>query len=120
MDIRRIGSIKKGEEIIGNETRVKILKNKVAPPFKEVVFDILYGEGISREGEIVNLGVKHNIIEKTGAWYSYKDERIGQGKDNVRVFLKEHPDISQEIEAAIRAVALPASASEATPAEAEV
>ena len=120
MDIRRIGSIKKGEEIIGNETRVKILKNKVAPPFKEVVFDILYGEGISREGEIVNLGVKHNIIEKTGAWYSYKDERIGQGKDNVRVFLKEHPDISREIEAAIRAVALPASASEATPAEAEV
>jgi recombination protein RecA len=120
MDIRRIGSIKKGEEIIGNETRVKILKNKVAPPFKEVIFDILYGEGISREGEIVALGVKHNIIEKTGAWYSYKDERIGQGKDNVRVFLKEHPDISREIEAAIRAVALPASASEATPAEAEV
>ena len=120
MDIRRIGAIKKGEEIIGNETRVKILKNKVAPPFKEVIFDILYGEGISREGEIINLGVKHNIIEKTGAWYSYKDDRIGQGKDNTRIFLKEHPDITREIEAAIRAVALPTPSLEAAPEEAEV
>ena len=120
MDIRRIGAIKKGEEIIGNETRVKILKNKVAPPFKEVIFDILYGEGISREGEIINLGVKHNIIEKTGAWYSYKEDRIGQGKDNVRIFLKEHPDITREIEAAIRAVALPTPSLEAAPEEAEV
>ena len=120
MDIRRIGAIKKGEEIIGNETRVKILKNKVAPPFKEVIFDILYGEGISREGEIINLGVKHNIIEKTGAWYSYKDDRIGQGKDNTRIFLKEHPDITREIEAAIRAVALPTPSLEAAHEEAEV
>ena len=107
MDIRRIGSIKKGDEVIGNETRVKVVKNKVAPPFKEVVFDILYGEGISREGEIINLGVQHDIIEKAGAWYSYKGDRIGQGKDNVRIFLKEHPETAAEIEAAIRARILP-------------
>ena len=103
LDIRRIGSIKKGEEIIGNETRVKVVKNKVAPPFREALFDILYGEGISREGEIVELGVNHKIIEKSGAWYAYKGEKIGQGKDNAREFLREHPEIAQEIEDKIRA-----------------
>ncbi len=107
IDIRRIGAIKRGEEVVGNETRVKVVKNKVAPPFKEVVFDILYGEGISREGEIINLGSQHDIIEKSGAWYSYNGERIGQGKDNVRLFLKENPKISQEIEAKLRAKLLP-------------
>ncbi|MFQ5661190.1 MAG: recombinase RecA [Gammaproteobacteria bacterium] len=107
MDIRRIGAIKKGDEVVGNETRVKIVKNKVAPPFKQVTFDILYGEGISREGEIITLGVAHDIIEKTGAWYSYNNDRIGQGKDNVRNFLKENPDITLEIEEAIRAKVLP-------------
>ena len=107
MDIRRIGAIKKGDEIIGNETRVKIVKNKVAPPFKEVFFDILYGEGISREGEIITLGVKYEIIEKAGAWYSYNGDRIGQGKDNVRTYLKENPEIAEEIEAAVREKVLP-------------
>ena len=107
LDIRRIGAIKKGDEIIGNETRVKVVKNKVAPPFKEVVFDILYGEGISRESEIIGLGVDHGQIEKTGAWYSYKGERIGQGKDNVRAYLKENPDVAAEIEQAIRKKLLP-------------
>ena len=107
LDIRRIGAIKKGDEVIGNETRVKVVKNKVAPPFKEVLFDILYGEGISREAEIVNMGVQLEIIEKTGAWFSYKGQRIGQGKDNVRMFMKEHPETLQEIESAIRAKALP-------------
>jgi len=107
IDIRRIGAIKKGEEVVGNETRVKVVKNKVAPPFKEVVFDILYGEGISRESEIINLGSQHEIIEKSGAWYSYNGERIGQGKDNVRVFLKDNPKIAQEIEAKLRAKLLP-------------
>ncbi|MFO7190588.1 MAG: DNA recombination/repair protein RecA, partial [Pseudomonadota bacterium] len=102
LDIRRIGSIKKGDEVIGNETRVKVVKNKVAPPFREAVFDILYGEGISREGEILELGVQHDIVEKSGAWYSYKKERIGQGKDNAREFLREHPEIAAEIEAQIR------------------
>ncbi len=109
LDIRRIGSIKKGDEVIGNETRVKVVKNKVAPPFKEVVFDILYGEGVSREGEIISLGVQHEIIEKTGAWYSYNGDRIGQGKDNVRNYLKENPEIAAEIEVAVRARALPES-----------
>ncbi|MBI4005743.1 MAG: recombinase RecA [Gammaproteobacteria bacterium] len=107
LDIRRIGSIKKGDEVIGNETRVKVVKNKVAPPFKEAVFDILYGEGISREGEIIELGVQHDLIEKTGAWYSYKGNRIGQGKDNARTFLKENPDTAMEIEKAIRSKVLP-------------
>lgn len=107
LDIRRIGAIKKGEEVIGNETRVKVVKNKVAPPFKEVVFDILYGEGISRESEIINLGSQLEIIEKSGAWYSYNGERIGQGKDNVRMFLKDNPQMAQEIEAKIRAKLLP-------------
>lgn len=107
MDIRRIGAIKKGDEVVGNETRVKIVKNKVAPPFKEVYFDILYGEGISRLGEIITLGVKYEIIDKSGAWYSYKGDRIGQGKENVRIFLKENPDIANEIEQAVRDIVLP-------------
>jgi recombination protein RecA len=102
LDIRRVGSIKKGEEVIGSETKVKVVKNKVAPPFKQADFDILYGEGISREGEIVDLGAQHNIIEKSGAWYSYNGERIGQGKDNARDYLKEHPDLALEIENKIR------------------
>ena len=102
LDIRRTGSIKNGDEVIGSETRVKVVKNKVAPPFKQAEFDILYGEGISREGEIVDLGVLHKFIEKSGAWYAYKGEKIGQGKDNARTYLKEHPAISIEIENKIR------------------
>jgi recombination protein RecA len=102
IDIRRIGSIKKGEEVIGNETRVKVVKNKVAPPFKTADFDILYNEGISREGEIIEMGVNHRIVEKSGAWYAYKGEKIGQGKDNTREFLKDNPAIAQEIEQKIR------------------
>ena len=102
LDIRRIGALKKGDEIIGNETRVKVVKNKVAPPFKQVVFDLLYGEGISREGEIIDLGVKEGLVDKAGAWYSYNGERIGQGKDNVRNFLKDNPDLAMEIESRIR------------------
>ena len=107
LDIRRIGAIKKGEEVVGNETRVKVVKNKIAPPFKQAEFGILYNEGISREGEIVDLGVKEGLVDKAGAWYSYKDDRIGQGKDNVRVFLKENPEIANEIEEQIRAKLLP-------------
>jgi len=107
LDIRRIGAIKKGDEILGNETRVKVVKNKVAPPFKQVEFDILYGEGISREGELIDLGVSQEIVEKSGAWYSYDSNRIGQGKDNVRQFLKENPAIADDIEAKIRAIMLP-------------
>jgi recombination protein RecA len=103
LDIRRIGSIKRGEEVVGNETRVKVVKNKVAPPFREALFDILYGEGISHEGEIVELGVLHRIVEKSGAWYAYNGEKIGQGKDNAREFLREHPELANEIEAKIRA-----------------
>lgn len=103
LDIRRIGSIKKGEEILGSETRVKVVKNKVAPPFKMTEFDILYNEGISRESEIINLGVQLNLIEKSGAWYSYKQEKIGQGKDNVRLYLKENPQIAATLEQQIRA-----------------
>ena len=106
LDIRRVGAIKKGEEILGNETRVKVVKNKVAPPFKQVEFDILYNEGISHLGEIIDLGVKHNLIDKAGAWYSYQNTRIGQGKENVRTYLKEHPEVAEEIEAQIRALAL--------------
>jgi len=107
LDIRRIGAIKKGDEIVGNETRVKVVKNKVAPPFKQVEFQILYGEGVSRMGEIIDLGVKHDFVEKAGSWYSYDGTRIGQGKDNVRNFLKENPAIAEEIEAKIREVAFP-------------
>ena len=104
LDIRRTGSIKKGEEVIGNETRVKVVKNKVAPPFKQADFDILYGEGISRDSEIIELGVLHKLIDKSGAWYAYKGEKIGQGKDNVRDYLKEHKEIAQEIEQKIRSI----------------
>ncbi|NBP97165.1 MAG: recombinase RecA, partial [Burkholderiaceae bacterium] len=102
LDIRRIGSIKKGDDVIGNETRVKVVKNKVSPPFREAIFDIMYGSGISREGEIIDMGVEAEIVEKSGAWYSYNGDRIGQGKDNVREFLKENPEIAKEIEAKIR------------------
>jgi recombination protein RecA len=102
LDIRRIGSVKKGEEVIGNETRVKVVKNKVAPPFRQTEFEILYGEGISFMGELVDLGVSYGFIQKAGSWYSYGDEKIGQGKDNVKVFLKEHPEKAKEIEAKIR------------------
>jgi len=102
LDIRRIGSIKKGDEVIGSETRVKVVKNKVAPPFKQAEFDILYGEGISRHGEIVDLGAAHNVVEKSGAWYSYNGDRIGQGKDNAREFLRDHPEMAREIENRIR------------------
>jgi len=103
IDIRRTGSIKKSEEVIGSETKVKVVKNKVAPPFKTADFDILYGEGISREGEIVDLGVQHKVIEKSGAWYAYNGEKIGQGRENAREFLKENPDLAREIENKIRA-----------------
>jgi recombination protein RecA len=103
LDIRRIGGIKKGDEAVGNETRVKVVKNKVAPPFREAIFDILYGEGISREGEIIELGVTHKLVEKSGSWYAYNGEKIGQGKDNAREFLKTNPPIAEEIEAKIRA-----------------
>ncbi|HTJ98133.1 MAG TPA: recombinase RecA [Bordetella sp.] len=102
LDIRRIGSIKKGEEVVGNETRVKVVKNKVSPPFKQAEFDIMYGSGISREGEIIDLGVQAGIVDKSGAWYSYNGDRIGQGKDNVREYLKEHRDTALDIENRIR------------------
>ncbi|TCT04068.1 recombinase RecA [Paralcaligenes ureilyticus] len=102
LDIRRIGAIKKGDEVVGNETRVKVVKNKVASPFKQAEFDILYGNGISREGEIIDLGVEANIIDKAGAWFSYSGTRIGQGKDNVREYLKEHPEMAIEIEDRVR------------------
>jgi len=103
LDIRRIGSVKRGEEVVGSETRVKVVKNKVAPPFRQAEFEILYGEGSSREGELIELGVNHNLVEKSGAWYSYNGERIGQGKDNTRLYLKEHPEIAAAIDAQLRA-----------------
>lgn len=102
LDIRRIGAIKKGDEVVGNETRVKVVKNKVAPPFKQAEFDIMYGAGISREGEIIDLGVSANIVDKSGSWFSYNGNRIGQGKDNVREYLKEHPEMAVEIENRVR------------------
>jgi len=107
LDIRRIGAIKKGDEVIGNQTRVKVVKNKVSPPFKMAEFEILYGQGISREGEIIDLGVQHGLIDKAGSWYSYGDDRIGQGKENVREFLKANPETAAEIEQKIRAKLLP-------------
>ena len=133
IDIRRTGSIKKGEEVVGSETKVKVVKNKVAPPFKTAEFDILYGEGCSREGEIIDLGVQHKIVDKSGAWYAYQGEKIGQGRENSREFLRENPQLAHEIENKIRAAlnvpALPAfdpasvrpaaSADELDPAEAE-
>ena len=102
LDIRRIGAIKKADEIIGNDTRVKVVKNKMAPPFKQAEFEILYGEGTSREGELIELGVKHDLIDKSGAWYSYNGDRIGQGKDNVRNHMKENPQMTEEIETVLR------------------
>jgi recombination protein RecA len=108
IDIRRIGAIKRGDEVVGNETRAKVVKNKVAPPFRQAEFDILYGKGISREGEIIDLGVAHKLVDKAGAWYSYNGERIGQGKDNVREYLKEHGELAREIENRVReAVGIP-------------
>jgi recombination protein RecA len=107
LDIRRIGAIKKGDEVIGNETRVKVVKNKVSPPFREAIFEILYGEGISRLGEIVELGVAHKIVDKSGAWYAYNGEKIGQGKENAKDFLRSHPEIASEIEQKIRAAVDP-------------
>ena len=110
MDIRRIGAIKSGEEVVGSMTRVKVVKNKVAPPFREAEFEIMYGTGISKEGELIELGVLHNMVEKSGSWYSYKGERIGQGKDNARTFLQTHPEISKDIEAQLRLKLIPEKA----------
>jgi recombination protein RecA len=107
MDIRRIGAIKNGEEVVGSMTRVKVVKNKVAPPFRETEFEIMYGTGISKEGELIELGVLHNLVEKSGSWYSYKGERIGQGKDNARTFLQQHPEIAKDIEVQIRTKLIP-------------
>ena len=119
LDIRRIGAIKKGDEIIGNLTRVKVVKNKVSPPFKTAEFEILYGEGISREGEIIDHGVEQGIIDKAGSWYSYKNDRIGQGKENVREFLKTHPDMAADVEQQIRARLLPDTVEESQAADTE-
>ena len=114
LDIRRIGALKKGDEVVGNQTRVKVVKNKMAPPFKQAEFEILYGEGISREGELIELGVTSNLVEKSGAWYSYKGERMGQGKENVRQFLKDNPDIAGEIERKLREELMPARPARST------
>ncbi|HHO68380.1 MAG TPA: recombinase RecA [Gammaproteobacteria bacterium] len=119
LDIRRIGAIKKGDEVLGNETRVKVVKNKMAPPFRQAEFEILYGEGISREGELIDLGVKHGIVDKAGAWYSYNGDRIGQGKDNVRNFLKDNPDIAQSIDSQLRAKLLDTGVAEEAGEEVE-
>ncbi len=113
LDIRRIGALKRGDEVIGNETRVKVVKNKMAPPFRQAVFEILYGEGISREGELIELGVQHGLVKKSGAWYSYGDDRIGQGKDNVRQFLRDNPDMADEIDRLLREKLLPKASGEA-------
>jgi len=110
MDIRRIGAIKNGEEVVGSMTRVKVVKNKVAPPFRETEFEIMYGTGISKEGELIEWGVLHNMVEKSGSWYSYKGERIGQGKDNARLFLQQHPEVAKDIEGQIRAKLIPEKA----------
>ncbi len=107
LDIRRTGAIKKGDEVVGNETRVKIVKNKMAPPFREAHFEILYNEGISKLGELIDLGVEHKLVEKSGAWYAYKSDKIGQGKENARTFLRENPQITEELEQAIRAKLMP-------------
>jgi len=120
LDIRRIGAVKRGEEVVGSETRVKVVKNKVAPPFRQAEFEILYGEGSSREGELIELGVNHNLVEKSGAWYSYNGERIGQGKDNTRLYLKEHPEIAAAIDAQLRAKLLNGGAVVGTARAAEV
>ena len=107
LDIRRIGAIKNGEEVVGNQTRVKVVKNKVSPPFRQAEFEIIYGKGIARDSELVDMGVTHGLVEKSGSWYSYNGERIGQGKDNVRNYLIEHPEIAAEIEKALRTKLLP-------------
>ena len=124
LDIRRIGSIKKGEEVIGNETKVKVVKNKVAPPFKTAEFDILYGQGISREGEVIDMGVEAKVLEKSGSWYAYNGEKIGQGKDNARDFLKENPELAMEIENKVRLEMgiplLPGAAADEAPAKLKV
>ncbi len=120
LDIRRIGALKKGDEVVGNQTRVKVVKNKVAPPFKQAEFEILYGEGISKEGELIDLGSKYNIVDKSGAWYSYEGERIGQGKENVRQFLKDNPEIAASIEGRLRAEILPGVAAIASVDDEEV
>ena len=117
LDIRRIGAVKKGEEVIGSETRVKVVKNKVAPPFRQAEFEILYGEGSSREGEIIELGVAQNLIEKSGAWYSYKGDRIGQGKENVRQFLRDNPNIANEVDRELRARLLVSGGGKTTASE---
>ncbi|MEO7199542.1 MAG: recombinase RecA [Dokdonella sp.] len=119
LDIRRIGAVKRGDEIIGSETRVKVVKNKVAPPFRQAEFEILYGEGTSREGELIELGVLHNLVDKSGAWYSYNGDRIGQGKDNVRQYLKQNPEIANDIDTKLRAKLLVKAAPEAAVAAAE-
>jgi recombination protein RecA len=120
LDIRRIGAIKKGDEVIGNQTRVKVVKNKVSPPFRQAEFEILYGGGISREGEIIDHGVEQGIIEKAGSWYSYKNDRIGQGKENAREYLKANPEIAADIERQIRAKLLPNTVKAEKSAEAPV
>ncbi len=119
LDIRRIGAVKKGDEVVGNQTRIKVVKNKLAPPFKQVVTEILYGEGISREGELIDMGSDNKIVEKSGAWYSYGGERIGQGKDNARQYLKDNPSVAKEIEEKLR-IALAPAVKTASPAVAEV
>jgi recombination protein RecA len=119
LDIRRTGSIKKGDEIIGNETRVKVVKNKMAPPFRQAEFEILYGEGISRLGEVIEMGVKEGLIDKAGAWYSYQGDKIGQGKENVRTYLQEHPEVAAEVERQIREKYLVSGAPVAAAAEVE-
>ena len=119
LDIRRIGAIKKGEEVIGNQTRVKVVKNKLAPPFRQCEFDIIYNEGISKEGELIDIGAEKEIVEKTGAWYSFNKERIGQGKDNARQFLKDNPDVAREIEKRIREKILAAAGQTAVVDETE-
>jgi recombination protein RecA len=116
LDIRRIGAVKKGDEVVGNQTRIKVVKNKLAPPFKQVITEILYGEGISREGELIDMGSEHKIIEKSGAWYSYGGERIGQGKDNARQYLKDNPIAAKEIEDKLRIALAPVKVVKAEPA----
>ena len=115
LDIRRIGAIKKGDEVIGNQTRVKVVKNKMAPPFKQAEFEILYGKGISKLGELIDLGVANGIVEKSGAWYSYQKDRIGQGKENARTFLEEHPEMAADIESRLRALLMPKKENKAKP-----
>ena len=118
LDIRRIGALKNGEEVVGNQTRVKVVKNKVSPPFREAEFEILYGKGISREGELIDMGAMHGLVEKSGSWYAYEGERIGQGKDNARTYLIEHPEIAAKIDAALRARLMPVRRPVAVPSEA--